>query len=145
MKSPVAERFVVVAVFLVLAAGAVSGCGTAGNRVSVGGKVTVDGHPVESGTISFMPVTGTPGPSAGGPIRAGVYAISANAGPSPGKHRVEIKAMRKTGKSVTDDFGNTKDQIEQFVPARYNSQSELTVELKPGGNRDVNFDLRLGP
>ncbi len=126
---------------------AFGGClGSASNgRVEVSGKITVDGVPVEQGTIALVPLGS--GTSAGGTISAGDYSIPAALGPLPGKYRVEIKAVRKTGEKIVNAMrpapDNLVDKIEQFLPPRYNSSSELNVEIQPSDNRNVNFDLTL--
>ncbi len=55
--------------------------------------------------------------------------------------------MRKTGEKIVNAMrpapDNLVDKIEQFLPPRYNSGSELTVEIKAGDNRNVNFELTL--
>ena len=129
---------------------AIAGCGGGGEgRVSLSGKVTVNGRPLEaqSASISLVPLEGTEGPSAGTEIVDGAYSISADEGPFPGKHSVRIVAMRKTGEKFRDEFAKTPDKmidaVAQFLPAQYNRQSTLTVELKPGANPDVDFKLQL--
>jgi hypothetical protein len=60
----------------------------------------------------------------------------------PGKHRVEIFWFRKTGKQVmTGEGGTPKDEKAQVIPTKYNSESELTVDVKPGRNT-FDFDLK---
>jgi hypothetical protein len=124
--------FLLAAVFLV-------GCGgTDGlSRCSVSGKVTLDGAPVEEGSITFVPTEGTSGPMAFGEIADGEYAISADErGPVVGKHKVQIEAYRDSG---TKDSGGAplKDQV---VPAKYNTQTTLVVEIAEGSGTH-NFDL----
>lgn len=124
------------------------GCGGSDGRLEVSGSVKVDGQPLESGSISFIPAAGTRGPSAGAEIKQGRYSIAAEGGPVPGKYRVEIKGMRKTGRRIKDGFPHPPDdmvdEIEQFLPPKYSTaQSELTAELTPGRNEAADFDLRL--
>ena len=104
------------AVLLVFAAG----CGRNTGKVSIGGDVSYDGQPVASGTIIFTPVEGTQGPSTGGGIEAGRYQVPAQKGPlAGGRYKVEITALRKTGKSLPNMFdpkGQPLEAVEQFVP-----------------------------
>ena len=60
----------------------IAGCGSA--TVPLWGEVTFDGKPLESGTIEFIPVEGTPGPSTGGTITDGQYDVPPNVGAQPG-------------------------------------------------------------
>ena len=126
-----------------------AGCGGDGlDRVSVGGTVQFSGKAVEQGTLSLVPIETTEGPSAGAVIERGTYFIPAARGPVAGNYRVEIKAMRKTGRQIEDPKrappDNLIDEIEQYVPARYNVQSKLTVVLQSGRNENVDFDLEAG-
>ena len=123
------------------------GCGGQSDRAGVSGSVTVDGQPVEEGSITFVPDAQTGGPTAGDTIEQGNYAVSAESGLAPGKYRVQIKATRKTGRRVKDGFPHPPDdlvdEVEQFLPPRYNTQTELVAELKAGRNEGVDFELRL--
>lgn len=130
-----------VAVLLVCAAG----CGRNTGTVSIGGAVSYDGQPVASGTIIFMPVEGTQGPSTGSAIEAGRYQVPAQKGPlAGGRYKVEITALQKTGKTVPNMFdpnGQPLEAVEQFVPECYNARSKLMVTVTAGANK-ADFSLR---
>lgn len=121
------------------------GCGGAAGRVSVSGTVNLDGKPLARGTISFIPLGG--GPSAGGTIDQGNFAISGDRGPSPGRYRVEIMAFEKTGSSIEDEdrAGETQDVLRQVIPARYNVDSTLEAELTPSGPNQLSFAMTSSP
>lgn len=123
---------------------ACSGCSNKdANRNAVDGEVTLDGKPVEQGSILFIPVDGTEGAATGGPIQAGHYRISKTQGAATGWNRVEIHAVRKTGKMIPKGFGTTGEMIDEQVdiaPPRYNSASILKTEVTPDKNT-ANFDL----
>jgi hypothetical protein len=123
-------------------------CGCAdrdGGRAAVKGKVTLDGVAIgEEGataTISFFPTGATKGPAAGGQIQGGQYSIAASQGPAVGRNRVEIHASKMTGRKVADVHdGHMMDEMIEIIPARYNSESTLQRELKPGHNT-LDFEL----
>src|SRR5437868_15106256 len=69
-----------------------AGCGKAGP--SVVGTVFLDGDPLPSGRIRFVPVEGTPGPDAGAVIDEGKYSITK--GLTTGKYRVEIHGTQES-------------------------------------------------
>jgi hypothetical protein len=120
-----------------------TGCSNAGGRHALQGQVTLDGSPVSDGYITFTPQPGTAGPSAGGPIKEGRYFIAAKDGTFAGTFRVEIRAMRATGSKVKrPPLNEIVDQFEQYLPARYNDQSELTVEVKAEENHRLDFSLQ---
>ncbi len=126
-----------------------AGCGGDGSgRVPLSGTVAVDGQPLERGEIAFVPQSGTAGPTIGTAIERGGFSVSRAEGPTPGTYRVEIRATRPTGRKIPDEFrpppDNLVDEIEQFIPRRYNVDSELTVQVdsKP---EPLTFDLRTAP
>jgi hypothetical protein len=134
-----------------LAAAACAGCNRSG-RVPVSGTVTVDGRPLASGDIAFTPASGQ-GSSAGAAIERGRYSISAEQGLLPGDYKVSIHAFRGTGKKTWDGMGEPTapesqkkyvEQLEQYIPSRYNDTTELTASVRSGKNNNVNFDLQIG-
>jgi hypothetical protein len=109
------------------------GCGDSGKRQSIKGIVTLDGKPLEDGQITFVPQPGTLGPTAGAEIQNGRFAIPARGGTFAGKFRVEVTASRPSGKKVADRFtGKPVDGYEQFIPRRYNAESQLEADVKAG-------------
>jgi hypothetical protein len=115
-----------------------SGCGGGGaDRGAISGTVVLDGKPLEQGSILFTPIEGTHGSVAGGKIENGRFQFSAKTGPAIGRNRVEIRAMRKTGKMVPKAFGRPGEMVPEQVeaiPPRFNAKSELKVDTKPGDN-----------
>jgi hypothetical protein len=133
--------------------GPLTGCGS--KRGAVSGVVTLDGQPVTNGMIAFVPIEGTQSPSSGASIgNGGRYAIGGEKGPMAGVFRVEIRAQRYTGKRIKlrdlpgQPFGpNAQGDMEETVeavPAGYNSESKLRVEVHSGDNT-LNFDLVSKP
>jgi hypothetical protein len=116
-----------------------TGCTPASDRAEVTGQVLVNGQPLESGSISFSPTEGNDGPTAGGKITNGSYAIDSEKGVVPGKNRVAIRGMKKTGRQVTR-YTEPEDEIVQFLPPEYNDQSTLVRDVEPGENA---FDFEL--
>lgn len=129
---------------LVLAAlswGLLAGCGPKDgvSRASVTGSVTLDGAPVPTGVILFIPQAGVIGPPVQIVIDKGVYRSDAAAGPTIGMNSVQISAVRKTGKIITVE-GNKVEETEVYIPKRYNENSELSSDIKAGENK---FDFAL--
>ena len=143
-------RFNWVYIGLLLTSGAISGCGPSGPpRVEISGSVTLDGAPLESGSIAFIPEEGVIGPMAGGEINKGVYRIAPTDGPTIGPHKVEIRAWREAGqvdvKGVANSTGGPSGggavaQMEMYVSADYNTNSKLHVAVEQGENQH-DFDI----
>ncbi len=110
------------------------GCNWApSDRGAVTGGIVLDGVPIEDGLIVFLPSRGNRGPTAGASIAMGRYAIAA----------AKIRASRKSGKTIAKPFGQQGETIDEFVEAvadRYNSASELEVEIQRGMNT---FDFQV--
>ncbi|WP_145061863.1 hypothetical protein [Adhaeretor mobilis] len=127
---------------------ATSGCSDNPLRLPVKGTVTVDGEPLASGQIVLVPLQGTRGPTAGAEIVDGEFSIASSGGPLAGKFRVEVTAAQTTtGRKQADiDFNTGKlEQVEgtrQLLPPRYNSDSELTLEVTSDGPNRFNFELQ---
>jgi hypothetical protein len=122
----------------------IGGCGGSNGRQSLEGVVTFDGKPLEKGQITFVPQAGTSGPTAGAEIIDGKFSIPAAGGPFAGKFRVEITASRPGGQKVPDRFtGKLVDAYEQFIPSKYNAESQLEAEIKADGPNRLEFALKL--
>lgn len=111
-------------------------------RFPLSGKVTFDGQPIDGGSIAFLPQGGT-GRPAGGLITNGAYSIPEGQGVPEGAYRVEILWGRPTGNKILDaeDTGEMIDETAQVIPARYNSNSELTANVA-AGTTTFDFDLK---
>jgi len=119
---------------VVLCIGVVSlfltGCSGSDLEVApVKGKVTLDGQPLANGVVQFQP-DGGKRPAGGGTDENGEYQLyykKGVVGARVGQHTVRIYAS-----------GDPKSAV---VPERYNKQSELRAEVKPGQNK-FDFDLK---
>ncbi len=118
-----------------------AGCGHA-NGIGMDGYVTLDGLPIESGNIVFQPMTArVGGASAGADIVYGQFTIPPDFRIKSGKFRVEIIAVKKTGRRIKDMIGDTIDELQNLIPNRYNKQSELTAEITSSGPNHFEFAL----
>lgn len=115
------------------------GCGGKSLR-GVSGKVTLNGEPVESGSIQFLPTgEGTP---EGGDIVNGEY--SANV--SLGEMKVKIFASRPHPTKTEpgpEPGGPEVPVLVDYIPKKYNEKTGLIVTIK-GGGETHNFELN-GP
>jgi hypothetical protein len=90
----------------------------------------------------FLPKADTKSPTCGGTIAQGQFSIAPAGGAACGTFRVEITALRNTGRKATNPKdGKLIDEIEQFIPARYNRQSELSATVSDIGPNDFQFAL----
>lgn len=113
------------------------------DRAEVSGSVQLDGQPVEEGSIQFIPVEGTKGPSAGAVITKGSYHIARGQGVVVGKNRVELRAFKTTGRKVQDPTApqgvKTEERVQAFPP-EYSDRSTEVRDIQPGSNT-IDFDV----
>ncbi len=115
---------------------ALPGCGSDGppqpERYPVSGTVTLDGKPLETGTIYFKTVA--TGGIDGMEIHGGQFSGDAEAG----ERRVEISSMR----TIIADMGGMQSEAQvNDIPPRYNSESNVTVNVTPEGPNDFTFEV----
>lgn len=133
------------AALLTMAVGlTIVGCGAdTGGRVPLAGQVTLDGTPLDRGTIEFHSSGG--GSVSGGAIRDGRFEIPAAQGVTPGSYEVRIYSASESGEVANPDEPpgpEAERQVAQErIPARYNTQSELTTQVGEDGATDLKFDL----
>ncbi len=107
------------------------GCGKSQSGIALSGGVTFDGKPVEVGQIVFEPQAS--GKMTVAQINNGTYQLPAERPAQAGKYLVRITADRPTGRTIAADPRSQEDQateeLEQYIPAKYNTRSELYLEL----------------
>lgn len=127
------------------------GCGTPSDRPELGevtGTITMDGEPLSEIVVVFNPDNGRP--ARGKTDMDGMYEltyIGKTKGCKVGHNRVEI-APSEEGEEDSEDSSDTENvgaakrplRGRVQVPARYNSKSELEVDVEPGKNV---FDFKL--
>ncbi len=116
----------------------VVGCKQSGPElVRVEGTVTMDGKPLANASIEFAPAPGTNATTSYGVTDSnGHYVMEfsdTRSGVMPGKYIVRISTEQ-----VDEETGSIKQK--ETVPAKYNVNSELVVEVKPGGGP---YDFQL--
>jgi hypothetical protein len=115
----------------------------------VTGTVTLDGQPLTGVAVVFQPDNGRP--ARGMTDAQGKYELTYIRdvkGSKVGPNRVEIAPSEEGEESVDIEAGDDESQPtagisrsgKPVVPARYNVQSELKVDVKSGEN---NFDFQL--
>jgi len=145
MRFRVPNRLLLTFVLLNGACLFVVGCGSGSvgpTGVAVSGTVTLNGVPLDQGTVLIK----WPGSAAGGEIANGKFAIPADLGPVPGKHRVEISSLEGGSKVTSTDPAKAMEEANgpppvERIPANYNIQSTLTAEVKAGGD-PLSFELK---
>ncbi|WP_428305682.1 hypothetical protein [Lacipirellula sp.] len=104
--------------------------------LEVSGTVNWQGNPVEVGEIIFHP-TDPSVSAAAGRIRGGAFKFLSKCG----KMRVDIQAVRKTGKrDPIEGFEIT----ELYIPEKFNARSELEIEVTRDAENHFTFDLTDG-
>jgi hypothetical protein len=123
-----------------LAAIVLLGCSQGPAVGTVTGEVTFEGQPVQKGYVIFSPSDGQ-SQTAGAEIVDGKF--KAERVPVT-KMKVELHGVKKTGKKIkaydTPDSPVSEEEIE-LLPPKYNFNSELTLDVKPGTQHEK-YDLK---
>ncbi len=134
----------------VLALPLLAGCGGSEGppRKAVSGTVSLDGQPLPSGMIRFIPSGDNRGPAAAAVIENGAYELPESEGPVLGAQRVEIEATNYHGFAIDDEAAYAA-QVEQRgarppknpIPETYNRSSTLSITVTEDGPQEFNFPL----
>jgi hypothetical protein len=122
-------------IVLALLLGVACGCSNR-NQGDLQGEVTLDDKPLKHGSILLIPVDTAKGTAAGGEITDGRFSLTAKQAPRLGAYKVDIRAPKASGQKVQKAMGKPgelEDEIVEAVAPRFNSATELRVEVKPGG------------
>lgn len=116
------------------------GCGKKSDRGTVAGTVTLDGAPLKSGIIRFMPIDGATA-TADAAISDGKFSATV----PPGEKKISISAPKVTGQRRVYETPDspTIDVVEEMIPKKYNANSELKLSVKLGRqDSEPQFDLK---
>jgi hypothetical protein len=105
-----------------------AGCDSGPKMGTVSGEVTLDGQPLAKGNVNLEPLDGTT-QTAGGPIIDGKFNVKVGVG----KARVRITANKVIGQrqAYPGPGSPVVDDVVELIPAKYNAQSELEVDVGP--------------
>lgn len=105
------------------------GCGGDG-KSEVQGVATWNGQPIEQGYVELAPVDGA-GQFASAEIKDGKFTLRT----IPGMRQVKVTAEKKIGETApTERIPMPEPIMFQYLPAKYNSQSEWQIDIKAGEN-----------
>ncbi len=108
-----------------------SGCST-DPRLAVSGTVLFNGKPLDQGRIEFHPPGGK-GNLSGAVIQEGRYHIPQATGLAPDTYEVRIFSYDTKGVKASSDVpGEPGEGFKERIARKYNLQSELKAEVKPG-------------
>jgi len=114
-------------------------------REAISGTVTLDDQPLKDGTIQFLPdaTASDEATFAGGRILEGKFDVPRDQGPTPGRYSVTIISGGTASSGVTAETipGEGVPRKEK-IPAKYNTRTKLTAEVKKGGPNTFEFPLK---
>jgi hypothetical protein len=114
------------------------------NRQPVTGSVTLDGSPLVTGTIRFLPTSPEATTETSTDIDGGKYSFPKSSGPVPGTYKVLISSAKREAFDMPQ--GKTPGEVhppiaKEEVPAKYNVKSTLTATVKAGQSDPIDFSL----
>jgi len=125
-----------------------TGCGgNSDGRQALSGSVLLHGEPLDHGAVKFQPTTPDQQYATGAMIQLGKFDIPREFGLTPGVYKVIITSQEldknEPAPVAKGPGGTLPPAMRERVPAAYNSQSTLTIEVK--AMREVNrfdFDIK---
>jgi hypothetical protein len=123
-------------------------CGVGGDdplRISVGGTISLYGKPLESGAVRFILKSYADQPHVDvSLVKDGKYAIAGSDLLVPGTYQVQIRSDAQDGifRGRKQDIAGLPADQRVRIPARYNDQSVLEVEIPREGLSRFDFELR---
>ena len=126
------------AIVVLVALGLAVGCSGSGDdlpREPVSGTVTLDNQPLASGSISFIPVSGSGG--GGGAITDGKFSIAREGGLVPGSYTVAIYASATQGEQTKPKMASGTRKESQ-LPRNSSQPSTTRIQSsRPRSRRGV--------
>lgn len=124
---------------------ATAGCSGEGLlRQPVSGYVKLDGNPLGKGVIIFYPVKGNDLDiviNGGAMVKDGYFSIPRAAGLIPGDYQVAIRAAESRRRRDRGPATDDEPVAEEVIPARYNSDTDLTIRINDRAIKEVTFRL----
>lgn len=123
-----------------------AGCFSSDKIAPVSGLVTLDGEPLAGAIVGYEPI------ATEGDIEAGygsyartddngrytLRSLMNEEGAMVGQHRVSVSTVVGKEGPNGEMVGLTKER----VPSRYNNDTELVIEVPPGGTDEANLELQ---
>ena len=105
--------------------------------------MTYEGEPLAKGAILFNPAAGATGSvDTGGAIRDGDYRIGRGEGLVPGTYKVLITEEVERPQDKGDVISLRPREKTSKISTKYNANTTLTAEVKPGQANTFDFDLK---
>ena len=111
---------------------------------AVAGGIRVEGRPLEKGVIRFVSMADSKPRGAGAFVKNGEYAILKENGLLAGKYLVQISGIGpEEANQAIRAGGGEFAKLRDPVPARFNRESEIYVEVAADGSLlGFDFDLK---
>jgi hypothetical protein len=140
------------AVGVLIACVGLLGCGSKNpvNRLPVSGTVKLDDTPLDQGLIQFEPPQGAEkAVNASAPINNGTFVLPAEGGLLPGPYKVSISSQPPAAPLPSDPVKAMEEAAKtpppERLPAKYNVNTELRVEVRQEVLNKFDFDLKSAP
>lgn len=121
----------------------ISGCGGSGDGYrAVSGAVTFQGNLIQEGAIQFCTDSKPSVVRGGAMIRDGNYQVPREHGLVPGSYVVRISSAERIANPDKTQAEMSPFRTRERIPAKYNTESELKIEVRADQPAQFNFDLK---
>ncbi len=111
-------------------------------RQAVAGTVTMDGQPLDSGQIQFIPTDPSSGGGTSGTIQGGRFEIDDFRGPAPGTYQVVISSQAPAMLAEGEMPGEAPPPSPEEIPAIYNRNTTLNATVDASGENTFEYVLK---
>lgn len=106
------------------------------------GTVSIDGRPMTKGLVRFISMDPDLPKAYGSYVKDGRYEVPAEFGITPALYQVEFSSIGAEDLQRLMDSSGQQADVKEEIPARFNRNTELKIDLTAGNVLHADFDLR---
>jgi hypothetical protein len=106
------------------------------------GTVSIDGKPMTKGLVRFISLDPDLPRAYGSYIKDGRYEVPVEFGITPARYQVEFSSIGAEDLQRLLDASGAQTDVKEEIPARFNRNTEVQIDLSAGNVLHADFDLR---
>lgn len=106
------------------------------------GTVSIDGKPMTKGLVRFISMDPDLPKAYGSYVKDGRYEVPAEFGITPARYQVEFSSIGAEDLQRLLDSKGALTEVQEEIPARFNRNTEVEIDLSAGNVLHADFDLR---
>jgi hypothetical protein len=112
--------------------------------MALSGTVSIDGKPMTKGLVRFISLDPDLPVAYGSYVKDGRYEVPAEFGITPARYQVEFSSIGPNDlqQIIAANDAGEEPAIKEELPARFNRNTEVEIDLSSGSVLHADFDLR---